>query len=66
MSTWLAALVAVTAVVLVYVLCVRPMRRGTAGGCGERVSAAPQLAELRAELDGLRQQRLGKGDTHNR
>ena len=30
MSTWLAALVAVTAVVLVYVLCVRPMRRGTA------------------------------------
>lgn len=64
MSTWLAALVAVAAVILVYVLCVRPMRRGAAGGCGERVSTAAQLAELRAELNGLRQQRVGKEDVH--
>ncbi|MCH9735322.1 MAG: hypothetical protein K0U78_12335 [Actinomycetia bacterium] len=66
MSTWLAALVAVAAVVLVYVLCVRPMRGSVAGGRGERVSTASQLAELRAELDGLRQQRVGKEDAHNR
>ncbi len=64
MSTFLAALVAVAAVILVYALCVRPMRRSAAGGWAKRVSA--QLAELRAELNGLRQQRVNNDGANNR
>lgn len=52
MPTWLAALVAVAVVTVVYFLCIRPMRRG---GCAMGASRPDpelerQIADLREEL----------------
>lgn len=57
MLTSLPAIVAVTAVVLTYLVCIRPLRRGTP--CShlmppQREQRAPELERLRTELDLLR------------
>lgn len=65
MSTWTAALVAVAAIGLTYLLCVRPMMRGR-GHCGMPAGASHdsegagvtkrEIAELREDLRILRAQ----------
>lgn len=57
MPTWLAALVALAAVIAVYFFCIRPMRNGNCamgGGSAEDAEHARQIADLREELRVLR------------
>lgn len=56
MPTWLAALVALAAITVVYFCCVRPMRNGHCGMAGSREDPelARQVADLREELRVLR------------
>jgi len=69
MSTWIAAAIAVAAIVATYFSCVRPMRRGrcaSSGTLGQNTGAQNaetsnpefdrQVAELREELRMLRAQ----------
>lgn len=62
MPTWLAGGVALAAVVVTYFTCIRPMRRGSAKCCADADSDAvdKQLAQLRQELDALRE--AGRGE----
>ncbi|MGH3985595.1 MAG: hypothetical protein ACRDST_23665 [Pseudonocardiaceae bacterium] len=61
MSAWFAALIAVAAVTVTYLSCVRPILRGR-GHCGMARGSEPesdinsQIAELREELRVLRAQ----------
>ncbi|MEU0465437.1 hypothetical protein ABZ215_15660 [Amycolatopsis sp. NPDC006131] len=61
MPTWVAALVALAAITVTYVACVRPMLRGR-GHCGMPGESGPnpevdrQVAELREQLRVLRAQ----------
>jgi hypothetical protein len=70
MSTWVAAAIAVAAILSTYFFCVRPAMRGR---CATSVSPGPgaenerQLAELREEVRVLRaQDSLDSGRVHNR
>jgi hypothetical protein len=63
MSTWVAALVAATAITLTYFFCVRPMMRGRGGcampGCApvrQQGDGDSEVAQLREEIRALRAQ----------
>ena len=57
MSSWGAVLIVTAAVVLTYVFCVRPMRRGKSSSCAGTSATSAEVAELRKELAQLREQR---------
>lgn len=58
MPTWLAAFVAVAAIAVTYLFCIRPMRRGghcgMADTCRSDAERERELADLREELRILR------------
>lgn len=65
MATWAVALVAVAAVALTYLMCVRPMLRGRKH-CGMTSASSAaldrQIAELREDLRVLRAGNVLDGD----
>jgi hypothetical protein len=59
MSTWVAALIALASVTVVYFFCIRPMRSGRCGmsrASRDDVELDRQIADLREELRVLRAQ----------
>lgn len=58
MPTWLAALVTLAVIVVVYLFCIRPMRRGACAisRVGREPELARQIAELREAVRVLREE----------